>query len=105
MVYYRSIKKSYSPKTGSVTWSVHDTLLQAYRECIPKDETKTCRRVFLSVMECMESKEILCVTHTKLEDGEIPDGLTATYWIQRIHDPADPMPLDPPMPLGTCCLG
>ena len=107
MVLYRSIKKSYSPLSGSVAWSIHDTLLDAYKMCIPSDETFCCRRVYMSVYERLLVEQIVCVTHVvyeeheEHEDGEIPCK-SVTYWIEKINMITDPMPLNPPQ-AQSCC--
>jgi len=101
MVYYRTIKRTYSPLNGSVEWSIHDRLLDAYKKCIPDDETNCCRRLYWSVMDHLDYKQITLVTNTNFEEGEITTEPSTMYWIERIHSLTDPMPLNPPKPM--CC--
>lgn len=103
MVYYRVIKRSYSPLNGSVEWSIHTTLLEAYKKCIPKNEESSCRRLYTSVVEEFKTQQILHVTHTFIEEGEITDEPSSIYWIERVDTINDSMPLNPPMP--TCIHG
>ena len=103
MVYYRTIKRTYSPLNGSVEWSIHNTLIGAYKKCIPDDEANCCRRLYMSVMEQLESNQIILVNYCSqiLEEGEITTEPSTMYWIERIHSLTDPMPLNPPKPM--CC--
>ena len=109
MVYYRMIKRAYTPLNGSVEWSIHDTLLDAYKKCIPNNEIQhkwhCCRRLYMSVIEQLESKQIILVTYSNpiLEEGEIPSEPSTMYWIERINSLTEPMPLNPPKPM--CCYG
>ena len=98
MVYYRMIKKTYTPLNGSVEWSIYDTVADAYHKCIPDNEKNSCRRLYTSVREQLESNQIILVTYTIVEDGEVINEPSTMYWIERINSITEPMPLNPPKP-------
>ena len=77
---YRVIKQyyDYDTVTGILEPSVYETLLEAYKHCIPADESKCCRRLFNSVYAEIYTNKNPLVRVTC--DTDI------IYWIQVIAD-------------------
>jgi hypothetical protein len=92
MVLYRVIQHNGDTHTGIVKHSVYSNLMEAYRQCIPSDETEACRLLFNGVQdEIQKGKELIRVTCDKEN----------TWWIQLVVNSNDP--LGPVTPKIECC--
>lgn len=78
MVYYRVVKHTDDGNGGKASWSVYETLEDAYKQCIPSDETETCRRLLYGVREEIKKGETFI--RVTCDRGNI-------WWIQLINDP------------------
>jgi hypothetical protein len=78
MVYYRVVRHIEDGNTTRASWSVYETLKDAYAQCIPSDETETCRRLLYGVQEEIKKGETFI--RVTCDRGNI-------WWIQLINDP------------------
>ena len=81
MVYFR-VLQHVAMNDGSKTlkWQHYQTLKEAYVNCIPKDETETCRRLLNGVHdEIAKGETFIRVT---CDRGNI-------WWIQLVEDPKE----------------
>ena len=77
MVFYRVVRHINDGK-GTATWSLYQSLTEAYRQCIPSDESQTCRRLLNGVQsEIQKGERFIRVT---CDRGNI-------WWIQLVEDP------------------
>ena len=76
MVLYRVVRQNREDKNLGL--SLHETLLDAYKQCIPSDESEACRRLLYGVQEQIKKGErFIRVT---CDRGDI-------WWIQLVDDP------------------
>jgi len=77
---YRVIKQyyDYDTITGRLEPSVYESLLEAYKQCIPANEANCCRRLFNSVYSEIYTNNTRLIRVTC--DTDI------IYWIQVIAD-------------------
>jgi len=80
---YRVITQKYDPELvyGFIEFSHYHELLEAYKKCIPIDESKCCRRMFNSVSSEIKNNTLVRVTCDT----------NAIYWIQVISDISVPL--------------
>jgi len=82
MVLYRVIQHNGDAESGIVRHSVYSNLLEAYKQCIPSDETEACRLLLNGVQdEIQKGKELIRVTCDKEN----------TWWIQLVVNSSDPL--------------
>lgn len=75
MVYFRVLKNIHL-KDG--TWKHYQTLKDAYLNCIPSDQSETCRRLFNGVQsEIQRGERLIRVTCDR----------SNVWWIQLVEDP------------------
>jgi len=84
MSLFRRIKQTSSITCGSLEWTNHSVLLDAYKECIPTDETRCCRKTYYGVTADINSGEVLI---------RVTCNQAVIYWIQLVSSATDPLPL------------
>lgn len=96
MVYFRVLQHlTWNDGSKTVKWQHYQTLKDAYVNCIPKDESQTCRRLLNGVQdEIAKGERFIRVT---CDRGNL-------WFIQLVEDPNDP--LGPVVELASkidCC--
>ena len=92
---FRRIKQVYSLTGGSLEWTNHTVLLDAYKECIPTDEKHCCRKTYYGVTCNIDAGETLI--RVTCNHGDV-------YWIQLIDTKDQPLPLfSEGCPKIDCC--
>jgi hypothetical protein len=78
MVYYRVVQQvALNNGSNTLKWQHYNTLRDAYVNCIPEDETETCRRLLNGVQdEIAKGDTFIRVT---CDRGNI-------WWIQLVED-------------------
>lgn len=79
MVYFRVLQHvALNDGTNTLKWQHYQTLKDAYVNCIPQDESETCRRLLNGVQdEIAKGETFIRVT---CDRGNI-------WWIQLVEDP------------------
>jgi hypothetical protein len=78
MVFYRVVRRIEDAGATSLNWFLYGTLIEAYRQCIPHDESDACRRLLNGVQsEIQKGERFIRVTCSR---GDI-------WWIQLVDDP------------------
>jgi hypothetical protein len=82
MVFYRVVRHIDDETGGSATWYLYQTLREAYRQCVPSDESEACRRLLNGVQsEIQKGERFIRVT---CDRGNI-------WWIQLVDDANEPV--------------
>jgi len=83
-VFYTMFRVIKNTMSGPMESTTYNTLLDAYRACIPADESEACRLLINGVQN-------------KISKGDTLIRVTCvhaiSYWIQIIHETSDPFPL------------
>lgn len=77
MVFYRVVRHTEDERGVVASWYLYGTLQEAYRQCIPSDESDACRRLLNGVQsEIQKGERLIRVTCCR---GNI-------WWIQLVDD-------------------
>ena len=81
MVFYRVVQHvALNDGSNTLKWQHYETLKDAYGNCIPSDESETCRRLLNGVQsEIQKGETFIRVT---CDRGNI-------WWIQLVEDPKE----------------
>jgi len=79
MVYYRVLQHVVlNDGSNTLKWQHYEALKDAYRNCIPSDESESCRRLLNGVQSEIEKGETFI--RVTCDRGNI-------WWIQLVEDP------------------